>query len=628
MAQKNKKSSSADDRLQMIRHSAEHIFNQAIEELYGDKVMRAMGPAIDDGWYNDSRWEVKLSEEDFPKIEKRMQKIIKADLPLVKKDVSVKEARELFKDNPFKQELLDEYEKAGSELSVYYTGDPDRQAGSYKRKVAGQSAQELPGDAVFVDLCKGPHVDSTGEVKVFKLLSIAGAYWRGDEKNEMLTRVYGTAFENEADLEDFLEKRRLAEERNHRKIGKEMELFEVFPEIGRGLPVWLPNGYAMRRVLEDYMLQLERKYGYVHVLTPHINKAELFERSGHLSFYKESMYAPMQIDDETYYLKPMNCPAGMMIYNRKPRSYRDLPIKMGELGTVYRYELSGELHGLQRVRGFTQNDAHIFCTPEQLEAQFLEVMQMLKEFYKAVGFGDYRFRLSLSDDSEDKYVGKREDWLKAEDAMREILDKIDADYYEVKGEAAFYGPKVDVQALNVFGKEDSVSTIQVDFNLAERFDISYVDENGEEKRPFVIHRALAGSFERDFAFLIEHHGGKFPLWFAPEQLVIVPVSDKFDGYAKKVEKELKEKASVYNLWVRSKVDNRSETLQARIRDAEVSKLPYILVVGGRDEKNDEVSVRVRGKGDIGAVSREKFIDGFIKEVQEKKLESVFRDLNL
>ncbi|MCK5357582.1 MAG: threonine--tRNA ligase, partial [Elusimicrobiales bacterium] len=321
----------------------------------------------------------------------------------------------------------------------------------------------------------------------------------------MLQSIYGAGFASKKELDEYLEMMVEAEKRNHRKIGKEMGLFAIFSEVGQGLPIWLPNGYAMRRVLEDYMLKMERAYGYSHILTPIINKKELFEKSGHLGFYNKDMYSPLTIDDEVFYLKPMNCPAGMMVYKMKPKSYRDMPIKMGEFGTVYRYEKSGELHGLQRVRGFTQNDAHIFCTPEQLEDQFMEVFEILEKFYSDVGFDNYKYRLSLGDDDNTKYVGDRKDWIKAEETMRRVLKKNKVDFYEVKGEAAFYGPKLDVQAINVFGKEDSISTIQVDFNLPERFDLTYIDKDGEKKRPFVIHRALIGSFERFFAFLIEYY---------------------------------------------------------------------------------------------------------------------------
>ncbi|MBD3363064.1 threonine--tRNA ligase [Candidatus Dojkabacteria bacterium] len=587
--------------LYKMRHTAEHVLHLAVTELFPE-VKRAMGPPIEDGFYFDfDPGSIKITEEDLEKIERKMQEIVKQNLPIIREEISIADAKILFEGNEYKLEWISEFEKDSETVTVYWTGEPNKEGSD-------------------VDLCKGPHVESTKNIGHFKLLSIAGAYWRGDEKNKMLTRIYATTFKNKKDLEDFLEKRKLAEERNHRKIGKEMDLYAIFPEIGQGLPVWLPNGYAMRRVLEDYMLDLERKHGYVHMLTPHINKAELFEKSGHLGFYKESMYAPMQIDDETFYLKPMNCPAGMMVYNMDLRSYRDLPMKMGELGTVYRYEKSGELHGLQRVRGFTQNDAHIFCTQGQLESQFMEVMDMMNTFYKDIGFKDYYFRLSLSDPkNKEKYCGDPEAWKKVEDIMRKVLEKNHIEFKEASGEAAFYGPKIDVQAINVFGKEDSISTNQVDFNLPERFDLTYVDENGEKKRPFVIHRALIGSFERFFAFLIEYYGGAFPLWFAPEQIRILPISDKNVEYANKVDSILKKEGRKMNLWIRSSVDERSETLQSKVRDSEIAKVPYTLIVGGREEEKDQVSVRARGKGDLGAVSLNNFKEKLLEEINSKAL---------
>ena len=573
-----------------LRHTAEHVLHQAVKELYPE-VHLAMGPATEDGFYFDFDSNgAKVSEEDFSKIEAKMQEIIDLDLPLVEKEVSVKEARDLFKGNSYKQDWLDEIEAKGEMVTVYWTGkEGDKRA--------------------MVDLCAGPHAVSTGAVKAFKLLSIAGAYWHGDEKNKMLTRIYGVAFSSKKELDEHLKMLVEAEKRNHRRIGKQMELFEIFPEIGQGLPVWLPKGYAMRRAIEDYMIWLERKYGYEHVLTPHINRDLLFKQSGHLDFYQDSMYPPIEFDDEKYYLKPMNCPAGMMIYKRKPRSYRDLPLKLGELGTVYRYEKSGELHGLQRVRGFTQNDAHIFCSEEDLKSQFKEVMEMLDIFYHDVGFDKYTFRLSLSDPKDDKYsfCGERKDWERVEQVMREILDESGVEYEEVIGDAAFYGPKVDVQAVNVFGKEDSISTIQVDFNLPERFELEYIDSNGKKKRPYVIHRALVGSFERFFAFLIEHHAGKFPVWYAPVQVKLLPITDRNLEYAQDLMAELREAG------FRVELDDRSETLGSKIRDAQLQQVPYMLVIGDKEQEKGSVAVRERD-GDKQTVMGK---DEFVKKLQTK-----------
>lgn len=632
-----------DEQLFRLRHTSEHVLTMAMEKIYGSdsqnnpNIVKAMGPAIAEGFYfdfdlTDSAREqgLRITEKDFPKIEKEMKKLTAQGLLMERVEVSIKVARQVFAANPYKQELLDGLEKAEdfelsesvdngvtmikqqvlvknpSVVTFYLTGRAE-QIEADKKLLAGLEMMSNSEPASvkltsFVDLCKGPHVVKTSEIKAFKLLSIAGAYWRGSEKNKMLTRIYGTAFASQAELDDYLAKKQMAEERNHRKIGKEMELFTIIPEIGQGLPIWLPNGYAMRRVLEDYMLKMERRFGYVHILTPHLNRKELFETSGHLGFYDESMYPPLTYEEkdasgkvigsnEVYYPKPMNCPAGMMVYRLKPHSYRDLPIKMGELGTVYRREKSGELHGLQRVRGFTQNDAHIFCTPEQLKDQFREVMKMLDIFYADMGFANYHFRLSLSDPDKEKFqaCGKRSDWDKAESILREILDEAGVNYVEARGEAAFYGPKLDVQAVNVFGKEDSISTIQVDFNLPERFDLTYVDERGEQQRPFVIHRALVGSFERFFSFLIEHHGGDFPVWLAPVQVKVLPIADRHEAYAREVFEKLLDQG------VRVELDDRSERLQAKIRQAEVARVPIMLIIGDEEVAVKQVGVRVRGK---------------------------------
>ena len=641
------------EQLFALRHSAEHVLTLAMERLYSPNkknqgkiktasgeyqlsqpaIIKAMGPAIADGFYFDFDLSGEaetagfhLIEADLAKIEKQMAKLIEQNLPMQRLEVSIELARAIFHDNPYKQELLDGLAELDAHstkvdpsslrldeehelvepgiVSIYLTGNAeqiktDRQLleGLMSNKLA--NAQSQIDLQCFVDLCKGPHVEKIGEIKAFKLLSIAGAYWRGSEDNKMLTRIYGTAFGKQADLDKFLTNRQLALERNHRKIGKEMGLFAVINEIGQGLPVWLPNGYAMRRAIEDYMIKFERSFGYSHVLTPHIHRKELFEKSGHLGFYDQNMYPPLtyreegddSVTDETYYLKPMNCPAAMMIYKLKPHSYRELPIKMGEFGTVYRREKSGELHGLQRVRGFTQNDAHIFCTADQLKDQFLEVMNMLRIFYQAVGFDNYRFRLSISDPEDKKFqvCGSPADWQKAENTLRDILNEAGVEYEEMKGDAAFYGPKLDVQAINVFGKEDSISTIQVDFNLPERFNVSYVDEKGEEQRPFIIHRALIGSFERFFAFLIEHHGGDFPLWFAPVQAKLLPIADRHLAYAREVMKKL------IIAGVRVAIDDRSERLQAKIRQAEVERVPMMLIVGDQEVEKQALSLRTRGQ---------------------------------
>ncbi|MDD2270443.1 MAG: threonine--tRNA ligase [Candidatus Dojkabacteria bacterium] len=575
--------------LEKIRHSASHILAQAVLALYPDAKL-GIGPATDDGFYYDFEFATPIEEEDLKNIEKEMKKIIKKNIPFKQVFMSREEAKKYLTtiDQNYKLELLDEI--PDEELSFYTTGDND-----------------------FIDLCRGPHVENTKEINAIKLLKTAGAYWRGDESKKMLTRIYGTAFGSKDELKEHLNNLALAEKRNHRVLGKQLKLFALIPEIGQGLPVWLPRGYKIRRILENYMIKLEEDHGYTHILSPHINKDELFKISGHLDFYKEFMYAPIKVEDETYYLKPMNCPAAMMVYKLEPKSYRDLPLKMGELGTVYRYEKSGELQGLQRVRGFTQNDAHIYCTKEQLEDEINEIMDLLDQFYKDVGFDKYKFVLALSDQEKnpDKYAGEPEKWKVAEETLRKVLVDRKVQFEEVPGDAAFYGPKIDVVAVNVFGKEDAISTIQLDFNLPEKFDIKYIDSDGEEKEPFVIHRALSGSFERFFAFLIEHHGGDFPLWLAPDQVLIVPISENHNEYAQEVYKILKDAD------IRVQVDDRSKSMQSRIRDAEKMKIPYIVVVGDKEIETDTVSIRSRLNKELGLMKNQEFIDYLKEEIRSK-----------
>lgn len=576
-------------KIEKMRHSASHVLAQAVLKLYPDTKL-GIGPAIDNGFYYDFDFVEPIEEEDLKKIEKEMRKIIKEGLPIQQVFMARKDGIEYYKktDQIYKLELLEAIQ--GEQLSFFITGENE-----------------------FADLCRGPHVENTKEIGAIKLTKTAGAYWRGDETKKMLTRIYGTAFDTKEELEKFLKDQEELEKRNHRKLGKQLELFTIIPEIGQGLPVWLPRGYVMRRILEEYMLELEREAGYEHILTPHINKEILFQTSGHLDFYKESMYAPIQVEDETYYLKPMNCPAAMMVYKMSPKSYRELPYKLGELGTVYRYEKSGELHGLQRVRGFTQNDAHLFCTKDQLEQIINETLDLLNVFYKDVGFNSYKFRLSLSSpEKKDKYAGEPAKWEFAESTLRKVLTDRGLQFEEMPGDAAFYGPKIDIQAVNVFGKEDSVSTIQLDFNLPEKFNITYIDSEGKEQQPFVVHRALIGSFERFFAFLIEHHGGDFPLWITPEQVYIVPISEKHNDYAYEVLKKLKEAK------LRAKVDDRSKSMQARIRDAEKMKIPYIVVIGDKEIETETVSVRARRNKEEGLMKVQEFIDNLREEIRTKE----------
>lgn len=567
--------------LEKMRHSCEHVLTMAMVKLY-PALKPAMGPATDEGFYFDFDYAGKISEDDFPKIEEEMNRIIKADLPILRSEMSVDEAKKAFTGNPYKIEWAEEAGKKGEKVSIYTIQGEDKSKS-------------------FVDVCKGPHVESTGKVGPFKLLSVAGAYWHGDEKNKMLTRIYGTAFPTQEGLDHYLWQLQEAEKRNHRKLGQELELFAVIPEIGQGLPVWLPNGFIIRRILEDYTLEVERKHQYQHIITPVISKAELFKTSGHLGFYDDSMYPPIKVDNEELYLKPMSCPGAMMVYKHKVRSYKDLPIKFGEFGLVYRYEKSGELHGLQRVRGFTQNDAHIFCRPDQLDEQLTEVIDILKQFYQDLGFNKYWMRLSLSDPKDEKYkIAPIDQWQKAEQALQKVLDENKLEYKIAPGEAAFYGPKIDIQAVNVFGKEDTISTIQFDFNLPRRFNLTYIDSEGKEKQPFVIHRALIGSFERFFAFLIEYYGGAFPLWLSPTQVMVIPITDRHNEYGQKIFDQQKK------LGIRVQIDTRSEKMQAKIRDAQLQKIPYMLIVGDREQSEGTVAVRTREGQDLGALKLEEF----------------------
>ncbi len=575
--------------LEKMRHSASHVLAQAVLRIYPDAKL-GIGPAIDNGFYYDFDFSEPIEEKDLKAIEDEMKKILKRKLQITQTFMKRKDAIKYLKDigQEYKLELLEDI--PDEEVSFFVTGDSE-----------------------FVDMCRGPHVQDTGDIGPIKLLKTAGAYWRGDETKKMLTRIYGTAFENKEDLKEYLRHLEEAEQRNHRKLGKQLKLFAIIPEIGQGLPVWLPRGYMIRRILEEYMLDLERKNGYQHILTPHINRGLLFETSGHLGFYKESMYPAIKIEDEDYYLKPMNCPAGMMVYKLEPKSYRDLPYKLGEFGTVYRFEKSGELHGLQRVRGFTQNDAHLFCTEEQLEGVINETLDLLDTFYKDIGFDKYRFRLSISDREKNpnKYAGDPEKWKIAEEKLRKVLVDRELEFEEMPGDAAFYGPKIDIQAVNVFGKEDSVSTIQLDFNLPEKFEIKYVDSDGVEKQPFVIHRALIGSFERFFAFLIEHHGGDFPLWLAPDQVTVVPISEKHNEYAQMILQSLK------NSDIRAEIDDRNKSMQAKIRDAEKLKIPYLVIIGDKEVETETVSVRSRSNKQIGLMKKQEFIDYLLEEIRTK-----------
>jgi threonyl-tRNA synthetase len=556
--------------LNVLRHSAAHLLAAAVRELYPD-TRYAIGPAIEDGFYYDLDLEHSLTPDDLPAIEERMRQIASRRPPYeqvtMAKEQAVKTFRELGQD--YKVEILTEGEAAAeTEVSCYRTGD-------------------------FLDLCRGPHVADAGEIRHFKLTRLAGAYWRGDERNKMLQRVYGTAWNSEEEMEGYFRRLELARERDHKKLGRELRLFAIDEKVGKGLPLWLPRGATVRRLLEEYILDAERRGGYQHVYTPHIASVELYRTSGHLTSFRDSMYPAFGVEDEEYILRPMNCPHHIRVFQQEPHSYRELPVRIGELGTVYRYEKSGELSGLLRVRGFTINDAHIFCTPEQVKDEFIAATQLILDLYRTLKIEDFTFRLSRRDD-DPKYMGDEALWEEAEGDIREALTEVGQPFVEAPGEAAFYGPKLDVQIRDALGREFSASTTQVDFNLPERFGLEYITAEGTAARPVMIHRAPIGSLERFMGFLIEHTGGEFPFWLAPVQLLMVPISDKNTDYAQRQAAFFRERG------LRVEVDTRSERMQAKIRDAELQKIPFIGVVGGRDEEAGTVSLRRRHEGDLGA----------------------------
>ena len=575
--------------LSTLRHSTEHVLTQAMINLFGKKITMAMGPATKDGFYFDFESSQKISKSDFPKIEKEMHKIISQNLPFKHQKISIKKARELFKSNKYKQEWIDEIEKKGEKATIYYTGKK------------------------FVDLCSGPHLKSTGEIKAFKLLSVAGAYWHGDEKNKMLTRIYGTAFFDQKNLKKHLDNLEEAKKRDHRLIGKKQKLFIFDDEVGQGLPLYLPNGAMVRHLLIDFALNTYLKKGYELVSSPHIGSESLWKKSGHIGFYDDSMYGALEVDKHKYRLKPMNCPFHVKMYTHDKKSYRDLPIRWAEMGTVYRYEKSGELHGLTRPRGFTQDDAHIICTPDQLESEIENALKLTKYIYQTLGMTNLIYKLSTRDPKKlNKYVGKNKQWNQAETSLKKVLKKLGYNDYELDvGGAAFYAPKIDIDAIDSMNRRWQLSTIQIDFNLPSRFNMTYTDSNNKPKTPYMIHRALLGSIERFLGVYIEHTGGKFPLWLSPNQVTIIPITNKQDNYAKTILKTLK------NNNIRVKLDNRTETLSSKIRETETQKIPYIIIIGDREVKNNQISIRQREVGDIGTLTINKFIEKIKKEIEDK-----------
>ncbi len=558
-----------NDPLMPLRHTAEHVLHTAMRELYPD-IKLVMGPPIENGYYFDFDLGERISQEDFPKIEKKMQEIIKADLPMKMKEVSHKEAKKIFKDNKYKLENLEGIKDRKEKITVCIMGE-----------------EKKPRD---VDLCIGYHADKTGDVKAFKLLSVAGAYYKGDEKNKMLQRIYGTAFDAQDELKKYLDNLEEAKKRDHRKLGKELDLFTFSENVGPGLPLWTPNGTTIRLELEKWAMEVEKEWGYVRVATPHIAKGTLYEISGHLPYYKDDMYSPMDVDGEDYYLKGMNCPHHHEIFRAQPRSYRDLPLRYAEYGTVYRNEQSGTLFGLMRVRSIAQNDAHIYCTLDQAEKEFLDVIKLHEHFYNILGLtrDEYHIEIGLPDETKsDKYHGEKEIWDSAEEMMRKAIDKSGIKCIDDVGGAAFYGPKIDFIVTSSVGREFALSTNQLDLYMPQRFNLEYTDKDGSKKGCAVIHRAPLGSHERFVGFLIEHYGGDFPVWLAPTQVEVIPVSDKNLDYAHKIKKMFEEKDLRVNL------NDKDGTIGAKIRDAQMKKTPYMFILGEKEKKSNTLSIRLR-----------------------------------
>ena len=595
------------EQLSKMRHSLSHIMAQAVLKYFPEAKL-TIGPDIENGFYYDfDLGEKTFSPKDLKNIEKQMRKIVNQDQKFEKYSLSVSEAKEKLKDNPYKVEMINDLEKEGEkEISFYKNIDNE-------------------GNVAFEDMCRGPHVDSTGQVGAFKLQKIAGAYWKGDEKNKMLQRIYALAFDTKEEIENYIEMLQEAEKRDHRVIGK--DLFLIDQKVGLGLAMWKPKGAMLWKIIEDYWNKAHLDGGYDLVRTPHIGGRALWETSGHWNFYNDSMYPALEVSKtlkeslegvevdrpkEEYLLKPMNCPFHVMIYKAEKWSYRDLPLRWAECGTVYRYEKSGELSGLTRVRGFTQDDAHIICRADQVEAELKRVANFAKDIFDSFGFKDYKIYLSVSDPkNREKYVGEKKDWDMAEKTLEKVAKELGIEYEIEEGEAAFYGPKLDYKVKDVIGREWQLSTVQFDFNLSERFDMTYTNSEGEEVRPFMIHRALFGSFERFMGLLIEHYAAAFPLWLSPEQVRILPVSEKFDDYANEVKVALREKG------LRVKMISDGGSLPKRIRNSEKEKIPYVLVVGEKEVADKTVAVRKRKEGDLGAKPLSEFIDQAVKENAEK-----------
>jgi len=578
--------------LEVMRHSTAHLMAQAVKRLYGaDKVKLGVGPVIEDGFYYDMDVETPITQDDLARIEAEMEKIIKEDLPIVRRVVSRDEALKIYEEvgDPYKLELIQELPE-DEVITIYEQGE-------------------------FFDLCRGPHVPSTGRIKAFKLLSVAGAYWRGDSKNKMLQRVYGTAFAKKSELDEHLRLLEEAKKRDHRKLGRELETFTFSREVGQGLPLWLPNGAKIRRTLERYIVDLEEKLGYLHVYTPVLANVELYKISGHWEHYKDDMFPPMKLDNEELVLRPMNCPHHMMVYKSQMRSYRDLPLRIAELGTMHRYEMSGALTGLHRVRAMTLNDAHIFCRMDQIKEEFARVVNLIRQVYEDFGIKEYRFRLSYRDPNDkEKYWPDDQMWETTQRMLREVVEEMGLPFYEAEGEAAFYGPKLDVQIKTALGREETLSTAQIDVLLPERFDLEYVGEDGQKHRPVVIHRSIISTMERMTAFLLENFAGALPLWLSPVQVKVIPVNLAYENYVRQVTERLQAAG------VRAEADLRNETMGYKIREAQTQKIPYMLIVGQKEEASGTVSVRRRGQGDLGAEPLEAFIARVTGEIASRRMD--------
>ena len=578
------------DSLYVLRHSSAHLLAQALRRLYGKDVHFGVGPAIDGGFYYDFDSEYKISEEDFKNIEKEMKKIISENVAIEGREVSRTEALEIFAADPYKVELINDLPE-DEVITVYTQGD-------------------------FVDLCRGGHVASTSKIKEFKLLSVAGAYWRGNSDNKMLQRIYGTAYFTKEHLEQHLVRLQEARERDHRKLGKELGIFTTSQKVGAGLPLWLPNGATIRRTIERYIVDKEVELGYDHVYTPIMGSKDLYITSGHWDHYQEDMFPPMEMDHEMLVLRPMNCPHHMMVYKNERHSYRELPIRIAELGMMHRYESSGAVSGLQRVRGMTLNDAHIFVRPDQLKDEFKLTVGLIEEAYKDLGITNFSYRLSYRDpENTEKYFDDDVMWNNAQQMLKETADELGLDYVEAEGEAAFYGPKLDVQVETAIGKQETLSTIQLDFLLPERFELEYIGEDGKAHRPVVIHRGIVSTMERMVAFLLEEYKGDLPTWLAPNQVRIIPVNNDYHyDYSKEIMQELKKAG------VKVAIDDRDEKLGYKIREAANKKIPYTLVIGDKEVENKGVNVRTFGSHDQKEESFVEFKENILKEINERLIE--------